>query len=140
MPWMICSTAIGSPGGSQRCACRRGPSATSTLNVLVFTFGITSECDLKKIGSRIMPAPALLAIDQGTTSTRAIVCDRRGDKLGVAQLELPQSYPKPGWVEHDPVRIWDDTLKVVRSALKSAKLRVRDITAIGITNQRETSV
>ena len=83
---------------------------------------------------------ALLAIDQGTTSTRAIVFDRKGAKLGVAQLELPQSYPQPGWVEHDALRIWDDTLKVMRGALKTSKLRVKDITAIGITNQRETAV
>src|SRR5207237_1210885 len=59
---------------------------------------------------------------------------------GVAQLELPQSYPQPGWVEHDATRIWDDTLKVMRGALKTSKLRVKDITAIGITNQRETAV
>jgi glycerol kinase len=83
---------------------------------------------------------ALLAIDQGTTSTRAIIFDRDGAKLGLAQRELPQVYPQPGWVEHDPARIWQDTLAVVREALTAAKLAARDITALGITNQRETTV
>ncbi len=85
-------------------------------------------------------AAALLAIDQGTTSTRSIVFDKRGAKLGVAQLELPQSYPQPGWVEHDANRIWDDTLKTMREAVKAARLSTKDIAAIGITNQRETAV
>jgi glycerol kinase len=82
----------------------------------------------------------LLAIDQGTTSTRAIVFDKAGGKLGVAQRELPQAYPEPGWVEHDPIRIWDDTLAVTREALVAAKLSARQIAALGITNQRETTV
>jgi len=83
---------------------------------------------------------ALLAIDQGTTSTRAIVFDRQGRKLGLSQVELPQSYPQPGWVEHDAQRIWQDTLASVKGALKDAKLAAKDIAAIGITNQRETTV
>ncbi len=83
---------------------------------------------------------ALLSIDQGTTSTRAIVFDRAGRKLGLAQRELPQSYPQPGWVEHDPLRIWEDTLAVTREALAAAKLDASAITALGITNQRETTV
>lgn len=83
---------------------------------------------------------ALLSIDQGTTSTRAIVFDRAGRKLGLAQRELPQSYPQPGWVEHDPTRIWDDALAVTRDALADAKLDAKAVTALGITNQRETTV
>ena len=83
---------------------------------------------------------ALLAIDQGTTSTRAIVFDREGRKLGVSQQELPQSYPQPGWVEHDATRIWKDTLACVRGALGAAKLAAADIAALGITNQRETTL
>ena len=82
----------------------------------------------------------LLAIDQGTTSTRAIVFDRDGRKLGVHQIELAQSYPQPGWVEHDAERIWQDALACVRGALKAAHLKASDIAAIGITNQRETTV
>ena len=83
---------------------------------------------------------ALLAIDQGTTSTRAIVFDRRGGKLGSHQIELPQSYPKPGWVEHDAQRIWHDTLACARGALAAARLKPEAVKSIGITNQRETTV
>ncbi|MCI0749328.1 MAG: glycerol kinase GlpK [Nevskiales bacterium] len=82
----------------------------------------------------------LLAIDQGTTSTRAIVFDKQGAKQGQAQIELPPSYPQPGWVEHDPERIWADTQAVVQEALKAAGLKAQDIAAAGITNQRETTV
>ena len=82
----------------------------------------------------------LLAIDQGTTSSRAIVFDRSGRKLGVVQVELPQSYPNPAWVEHDPERIWQDVVSVTRGALEQAKLSAQEIAAIGITNQRETTV
>ena len=83
---------------------------------------------------------AILAIDQGTTSTRAIVFDRKGRKLGVAQKELPQSYPQPGWVEHNPERIWQDTVAVVKGALKKSRSAARDLAALGITNQRETTI
>ncbi|TDU28668.1 glycerol kinase [Panacagrimonas perspica] len=83
---------------------------------------------------------ALLAIDQGTTSTRAIVFDAAGHKLGTHQVELPQSFPKPGWVEHDALQIRDDAIACVRGALKAAKLGAKDIAGIGITNQRETAV
>lgn len=83
---------------------------------------------------------AILAIDQGTTSTRAIVFDRQGRKLGAGQRELPQSYPQSGWVEHDALRIWTDTQACVRDALAQAGLEARQIAALGITNQRETTV
>jgi glycerol kinase len=87
-----------------------------------------------------MKKAALLAIDQGTTSSRAIVFGRDGARLAAAQRELPQSYPHSGWVEHDALRIWDDVLACVREALAAAKLGAADIAAIGITNQRETAV
>jgi glycerol kinase len=87
-----------------------------------------------------MTGTALLAIDQGTTSTRAIVFDRDGARLAVAQRELPQSYPHSGWVEHDAQRIWDDVVACVREALDKARLKAADVAAIGITNQRETTV
>ncbi|NGY06562.1 glycerol kinase GlpK [Solimonas terrae] len=83
---------------------------------------------------------ALLAIDQGTTSTRAIIFDINGNKLGSSQCELPQSFPNPGWVEHDAVHIWDDTVACVQGALADAGLAADDIDALGITNQRETTV
>ncbi|HEY1076918.1 MAG TPA: glycerol kinase GlpK [Fontimonas sp.] len=83
---------------------------------------------------------ALLAIDQGTTSTRAIVFDRSGGKRATAQRELPQHFPQPGQVEHDAERIWEDTLACVREALQTAQLDAAGVAAIGITNQRETTV
>jgi glycerol kinase len=83
---------------------------------------------------------ALLAIDQGTSSSRVIVFDRGGGKLATAQRELPQHFPQPGWVEHDAQRILSDTFACVREALAEARLEARDIAAIGITNQRETTV
>ncbi len=82
----------------------------------------------------------VLAIDQGTTSTRAIVFDRQGLPVGVARREFPQHYPADGWVEHDPEDIWRDTIAVLREAVAEAKLGASDIAAIGITNQRETTV
>lgn len=82
----------------------------------------------------------LLAIDQGTTSTRAIVFDRNGQALGSAGRELPQAYPGPGWVEHDADIIWNDTVDCVRGALRQAGIAAADIAGLGITNQRETVV
>ncbi|MGE0563466.1 MAG: glycerol kinase GlpK [Pseudolabrys sp.] len=83
---------------------------------------------------------ALIAIDQGTTSTRAIAFDSSLRPLGMAQRELPQIYPSPGWVEHDPEAIWSDTVGTVRTAMAQAGLGANDVAAIGITNQRETTV
>ncbi|HET8613792.1 MAG TPA: glycerol kinase GlpK [Sphingomonas sp.] len=82
----------------------------------------------------------ILAIDQGTTSTRSIVFDTRGAPMAVARREFAQHYPHPGWVEHDAEDIWRDTLAVMREAIAGAGLAARDIAAIGITNQRETAV
>ncbi len=85
-------------------------------------------------------AGVLLAIDQGTTSTRAIVFDAALTPVASAQIELPQIYPEPGWVEHDPEEIWAATVATVRDALAKARVGAADIAAIGITNQRETTV
>lgn len=82
----------------------------------------------------------ILAFDQGTTSSRAIVFDERGEIVALAQREFKQSFPQPGWVEHDPQEIWASQLVVAQEALKKAKLRPADVAAIGITNQRETVV
>lgn len=82
----------------------------------------------------------LAAIDQGTTSTRFIVFDRSGRIISVAQKEHEQIYPNPGWVEHDPQEIWLRTREVIDSGMQQAGLRARDLVAIGITNQRETTV
>jgi glycerol kinase len=82
----------------------------------------------------------LIAIDQGTTSTRAIIFDAALDPIAVAQQELRQIYPRPGWVEHDPEEIWSAVVATVREALAKAGLEPKDIAAIGITNQRETTI
>ncbi|PVY58032.1 MULTISPECIES: glycerol kinase GlpK [unclassified Simplicispira] len=82
----------------------------------------------------------LLALDQGTSSSRSIVFDERGHIVAQAQLELPQIYPRPGWVEHDPMEIWRTQLATARTALQQAGITARDIRAVGITNQRETTV
>jgi glycerol kinase len=84
--------------------------------------------------------PHLLAIDQGTTSTRVVVFDDRGQNLASAAEELPQHYPQPGWVEHDAEEIWQSVEKVVPRALSAAGIKAADITAVGLTNQRETCV
>jgi len=82
----------------------------------------------------------VIALDQGTTSSRAIIFDRDGQIVKVAQSEFTQYYPKPGWVEHDPMEIWGTQSGVLRQALESAGIRPQEIAAIGITNQRETTV
>lgn len=85
-------------------------------------------------------ATYLLAIDQGTTSSRAMIFDADCQTISVAQQEFPQHFPHDGWVEHDPEDIWQSVLSVVREALSNAALNASDILAIGITNQRETTV
>ncbi|GIL12348.1 MAG: glycerol kinase 2 [Chloroflexota bacterium] len=82
----------------------------------------------------------ILALDQGTTSSRAILFDRAGRITAAAQQEFPQLYPQPGWVEHDPEAIWQTQLEVARAVLAKQNLTAADIAAIGITNQRETTV
>ena len=82
----------------------------------------------------------IIALDQGTTSSRAIVFDRTGTIRGVAQRELRQIFPQPGWVEHDATEIWSSQTGVLHEALAKAGTGARDIAAIGITNQRETTV
>jgi glycerol kinase len=82
----------------------------------------------------------ILAIDQGTTSSRAIVFDRNGLPVAVAQKEFTQYYPKPGWVEHDPEEIWSTQVGMALEAITKAGLESSNIAAIGITNQRETTV
>lgn len=82
----------------------------------------------------------VLALDQGTTSSRAILFDRTGKGVGVAQKEFTQIYPQPGWVEHDPMEIWGTQSGVAREVLEKTGIRPDDVAAIGITNQRETTI
>src|SRR5215470_14677052 len=82
----------------------------------------------------------LVAIDQGTTSTRAIVFDAALAPVAVAQQEFTQHFPRDGWVEHDPEEIWTSVLVTVRAAMARAGVAATDVAAIGITNQRETAL
>lgn len=82
----------------------------------------------------------VLAIDQGTTSTRAIVFDGETKIAGAGQKEFTQFYPRSGWVEHDPEEIWDSVVSTIKMAIREAKIEAKDIAALGITNQRETVV
>ena len=81
----------------------------------------------------------ILALDQGTTSSRAIVFNKQGQIMGKAQQEFPQIYPQSGWVEHDPHDILGSQVGVIVEALIRANVSVSDVAAIGITNQRETT-
>ncbi|MBQ1763141.1 MAG: glycerol kinase GlpK [Aquincola sp.] len=87
-----------------------------------------------------MTARYLLALDQGTSSSRSIVFDHRGTVVAMAQREFRQIYPQPGWVEHDPKEIWTSQLATAREALAAARLSTKDLAGIGITNQRETTL
>ncbi|HOY41744.1 MAG TPA: glycerol kinase GlpK [Chitinophagales bacterium] len=82
----------------------------------------------------------ILAFDQGTTSSRAILFDKNGNIVSVAQREFTQIFPQPGWVEHDPNEIWQSQIEVAREAVAKANIQPREIAAIGITNQRETAI
>ncbi len=85
-------------------------------------------------------AKFVLALDQGTTSSRAILFDKNGSIAGVSQKEFTQYFPKAGWVEHDPAEIWNSQLEVAQAVLKTNNVSAKDIAAIGITNQRETTI
>jgi len=87
-----------------------------------------------------MPAQYILSLDQGTTSSRAILFDHNGSIRQMAQKEFRQYYPQPGWVEHDPEEIWSSQYGVLAEVLAKANITTRDIAAIGITNQRETVI
>ena len=82
----------------------------------------------------------VMALDQGTTSSRAILFDARGAIVAIDQYEFTQHFPKPGWVEHDPIEIWETQLRAARGVLAKARARAADVAAIGITNQRETTL
>ena len=81
-----------------------------------------------------------MALDQGTTSSRAVIFDHNGSIISMASKEFKQIYPKPGWVEHNPIEIWSSQIEVAKAALDKAGLESKDIAAIGITNQRETTI
>ena len=85
-------------------------------------------------------AKYVIALDQGTTSSRCILFDQQGTICSVAQKEFTQIYPQPGWVEHNPMEIWSSQLSVTMEAMGKIGAHYSDIAAIGITNQRETTI
>ena len=85
-------------------------------------------------------AKYVMALDAGTTSNRCILFNEKGEMCSVAQKEFTQYYPQPGWVEHDASEIWQTQLSVAREAMKKIGATYQDIAAIGITNQRETTI
>ena len=85
-------------------------------------------------------AKAILAIDQGTTSSRTLVFSTKGEILFTAQKEFPQIYPDDGWVEHNPDDLWQTTLETLKKAYKFTQEKALDVAGIGITNQRETTL
>jgi len=85
-------------------------------------------------------AKYIMALDQGTTGSRAIIFNHSGSIISTASKEFKQIYPKPGWVEHNPMEIWSSQIEVAKTALDKAGLKAVDIAAIGITNQRETTI
>jgi glycerol kinase len=92
------------------------------------------------IGENFMSQTYILALDQGTTSSRAILFDEQGKPAAIAQQEFTQIYPQPGWVEHDPAEIWSSQLNAAKSVLQDKSVNPDQIAAIGITNQRETTI
>lgn len=82
----------------------------------------------------------LLALDQGTSSSRSIIFDEQGQIIASAQQEFRQIFPQPGWVEHDAIEIWQSQFATCQQVMRNASLQANDIAAIGITNQRETTV
>ena len=99
------------------------------------------EASVVGLGGRTEdPVSFILALDQGTTSSRAILFDHGGQIRGVAQREFRQIFPRAGWVEHDPQEIWESQHAVAAEVLSRAGLSAADLVAIGITNQRETAV
>lgn len=87
-----------------------------------------------------MESPFIIALDQGTTSSRAVLVDAKGQLVAIEQQEFTQIYPKPGWVEHDPIEILESQLKVFDDLIQNSGVKLEDIKGIGITNQRETTV
>ncbi|HCQ03604.1 MAG TPA: glycerol kinase, partial [Candidatus Latescibacteria bacterium] len=82
----------------------------------------------------------ILALDQGTTSSRAVLFDESGEPVAIAQHTFPQYFPQPGWVEHDPDEIWESQMKAAREVIRESGITAHDIAGIGITNQRETTL
>lgn len=106
----------------------------------MFRIGSWRSLYSKKQGAKDMKDRYIMALDQGTTSARCILYDRQGKQVSIAQKEFRQIYPQAGWVEHDPMDIWSTQIGVAQEALLKIDATYKNIDAIGITNQRETTV
>ena len=82
----------------------------------------------------------ILSIDAGTSSSRAVIIDKKGNVIGISQYEFAQYFPNDGWVEHNPLEIWNSQLKAIKDVLKKTNISAEMIHSLGITNQRETTV
>ena len=82
----------------------------------------------------------ILSIDAGTTSSRAILFDQKGNQVAIAQQEFTQIFPEKGWVEHNPIEIWETQINAVKNVLKKSNISIEQVDSIGITNQRETTI
>ena len=82
----------------------------------------------------------ILSLDAGTTSSRAIIFDQKGNQVAVAQQEFSQIFPQKGWVEHNPMEIWKTQINAVKNVLKKSNIALEQVDSIGITNQRETTI
>lgn len=82
----------------------------------------------------------IMSLDQGTTSSRTLIFDENSNIISIAQKDFTQIYPQPGWVEHDPKEIWSSQISTLTESLARANLNAKDIAALGITNQRETTI
>src|SRR6476620_9040908 len=127
------------------CARNRSASVPPLSNVTVMTGTLPRPATPSGTGSRVVVPLAAMAdfvgaVDQGTTSTRFMIFDHAGREVGKHQLEHQQILPRAGWVEHNPLEIWERTETVIGTALNRANLQVSDLCALGITNQRETAV
>ena len=122
----------------ERSAGHQDPGATSSWLLLKTAADTLGDAGGTKGGGPM--ADYVGAIDQGTTSTRFMIFDHAGQVVAVDQKEHEQIYPKPGWVEHDPMEIMERTHEVIAGALKKAGISASDLAAVGVTNQRETTV
>ena len=100
----------------------------------------TSSFFMERVALALNEQQYVMAIDQGTTSSRAIIFDHAGNKVAMSQQEFPQYFPKPGWVEHDALEIWDSVQSVISDVMIKSQIKPYKIASIGITNQRETTI
>src|SRR5690242_19510575 len=121
------------------------PSATCAPSTPSTAPRVCARAACRPDGTSVAAAPGrpdrfILAVDQGTTGSRSLLFDARGHVVAMAQKEFKQHFPQPGWVEHDALEIFASQLATIVEVLNESRVSVRDIAAVGITNQRETTI